>query len=153
MRVHTLIRDQELPGRPEEVFDLFADARNLEAITPPLLNFEVITPGDIEMRAGTLITYRLRLHGVPVSWLTSIPLSSVCWRPNVSAWPTRSVWFVNSVLVVWFWKSFVLFTYRLPSGRMNSAAPDSGTPPVACPYRFVALTWTPRTRTNRSISE
>ena len=72
MRVHTLMREQELPGTPEQVFDLFADARNLEAITPPLLRFEVITPGDIEMRVGTLITYRLRLRGLPVSWLTSI---------------------------------------------------------------------------------
>ena len=45
---------------------------NLEAITPALLRFRVITPLPIEMRAGTLIRYRLRLHGVPVSWLTAI---------------------------------------------------------------------------------
>ena len=72
MRIHTLEREQELPGTPAEVFDLFADARNLEAITPPLLRFEVITPGEVTMRVGALITYRLHLHGVPVSWLTSI---------------------------------------------------------------------------------
>jgi ligand-binding SRPBCC domain-containing protein len=77
MRVHTLLREQELPGTPAEVFPLFADARNLEAITPPLLRFEIVTPGDIEMRVGTLITYRLRLHGVPLSWLTSIQ----AWEP------------------------------------------------------------------------
>ncbi len=77
MRIHTLVREQDLPGTPEEVFDLFADARNLEAITPPLLRFEVITPGDIEMRVGTLILYRLHLHRVPVSWLTSIQ----AWDP------------------------------------------------------------------------
>jgi ligand-binding SRPBCC domain-containing protein len=72
MRIHTLVREQELPGTPEEVFGLFADARNLEAITPPLLRFEVVTPGDIAMRVGTLIAYRLRLHGISLSWLTSI---------------------------------------------------------------------------------
>jgi len=72
MRIHTLEREQELPGTPAEVFDLFADARNLEAITPPLLRFEVITPGEVTMRVGALITYRLHLHGVPISWLTSI---------------------------------------------------------------------------------
>jgi ligand-binding SRPBCC domain-containing protein len=72
MRIHTLQREQELPGTPTEVFDLFADARNLEAITPPLLRFEVITPGEVTMRVGALITYRLHLHGVPISWLTSI---------------------------------------------------------------------------------
>jgi ligand-binding SRPBCC domain-containing protein len=77
MRVHTLTREQELPGTPEEVFDLFADARNLEAITPPLLRFEVVTPGAIEMRVGTLIQYRLRLHGLHFSWLTSIQ----AWDP------------------------------------------------------------------------
>ena len=77
MRLHTLEREQELPGTPAEVFGLFADARNLEAITPPLLRFEVVTPGEIDMRVGALIAYRLRLHGVPVSWLTSIQ----AWEP------------------------------------------------------------------------
>ena len=77
MRIHTLQREQELPGTPAEVFDLFADARNLEAITPPLLRFEVITPGEVTMRVGTLIQYRLHFHGVPVSWLTSIQ----AWDP------------------------------------------------------------------------
>ncbi|MBI5106757.1 MAG: SRPBCC family protein [Solirubrobacterales bacterium] len=77
MNVHVLEREQVLPGTPEEVFPFFADARNLEAITPPLLRFEVVTPEPIEMRVGTLIQYRLRLRGVPVSWLTSIQ----AWEP------------------------------------------------------------------------
>ena len=54
------------------VFPFFADARNLEAITPPLLRFRVVTPGPIEMRAGTLLQYRLRLHGLSLDWLTRI---------------------------------------------------------------------------------
>ena len=72
MRTHVVHREQVLPGTPEQVFPFFADARNLEAITPPLLRFEVVTPGDIPMRVGTLIQYRLHLHGIGVSWLTSI---------------------------------------------------------------------------------
>jgi ligand-binding SRPBCC domain-containing protein len=72
MRIHVLEREQHLPGAPEEVFPFFADASNLEAITTPLLRFEVVTPKPIPMRVGALIQYRLRLHGVPVSWLTSI---------------------------------------------------------------------------------
>jgi ligand-binding SRPBCC domain-containing protein len=72
MRIHTLRREQELDGTPDEVFPFFADAFNLEAITPPLLRFRVITPGPIDMRAGTLIQYRLRLRGVPVTWKTLI---------------------------------------------------------------------------------
>src|SRR3954468_17963118 len=72
MRTHVLHREQRLDGKPEEVFPFFADARNLEAITPPLLRFRVVTPGPIEVRAGTFIQYRLRLHGVPVTWHTII---------------------------------------------------------------------------------
>jgi ligand-binding SRPBCC domain-containing protein len=77
MRVHVLEREQRLPSPPEEVFAFFADARNLEAITPPLLRFRVRTPEPIAMGAGTLLKYRLRLHGVPVGWTTVI----ADWEP------------------------------------------------------------------------
>jgi ligand-binding SRPBCC domain-containing protein len=76
---HTLRREQHLPGSPEEVFPFFADAGNLEAITPPWLGFEVVTPRPIAMRPGALIEYRLRLHRLPVSWLTRIEE----WEPGV----------------------------------------------------------------------
>jgi ligand-binding SRPBCC domain-containing protein len=69
---HVLRREQRLPGPPEAVFPFFADAGNLEAITPAWLGFRIVTPRPIEMRVGALIEYRLRLHGVPVSWLTRI---------------------------------------------------------------------------------
>jgi ligand-binding SRPBCC domain-containing protein len=78
-RVHVLERSQRLGLPREQAFAFFADARNLEAITPPWLGFRVITPGAIEMRAGTLIDYRLRLHGVPVRWRTRIAV----WEPPV----------------------------------------------------------------------
>lgn len=77
MRIHTLQREQLFPGAPEDVFPFFADAHNLEAITPPLLRFRIVTPEPIQMRVGTLIQYRLRLHGIGVSWLTSIQ----AWEP------------------------------------------------------------------------
>jgi ligand-binding SRPBCC domain-containing protein len=77
MRIHTLRREQRLPGAPEAVFGFFADAGNLEAITPPLLRFRVVTPSPIVMGAGTRIRYRLRVHGVPLSWLTEI----TAWEP------------------------------------------------------------------------
>ncbi len=72
-----LRREQRLPGTPEEVFAFFADARNLEALTPPLLHFRVVTPAPIVIGAGALIRYRLRVHGVPLSWLTEI----TAWDP------------------------------------------------------------------------
>ena len=77
VRVHVLEREQRLAAPPAAVFPFFADARNLEAITPPLLRFRVVTPQPIAMRVGTLIQYRLRLHGLPVNWLTAIQ----SWEP------------------------------------------------------------------------
>jgi ligand-binding SRPBCC domain-containing protein len=79
MRVHVLVREQVLDGPPSTVFPFFADARNLEAITPPLLRFRVVTPEPIAMGRGTLIDYRLRIHGVPVRWRTRIEE----WVPDV----------------------------------------------------------------------
>ena len=76
---HVLRREQRLPGTPAEVFPFFADAGNLEAITPPWLRFEVVTPRPIEMRPGALIEYRLVLHGLPIAWLTRIEE----WEPGV----------------------------------------------------------------------
>lgn len=79
MRVHRLEREQLLPFPLGHVFDFFAEARNLEQITPPLLGFRVVGDDPIEMRAGALIEYRLRLHGVGVDWLTRIEE----WEPGV----------------------------------------------------------------------
>jgi ligand-binding SRPBCC domain-containing protein len=77
MRIHELRREQVLDGTPDELFAFFADALNLEALTPPLLRFRVVTPAPIEMGVGTFIQYRLRLHGVPVGWKTLIQ----AWEP------------------------------------------------------------------------
>ncbi len=61
------------------MFGFFADAHNLEAITPPFLGFEVVTPKPIAMDESTLIEYRLKLHGVGLNWLTRIDV----WEPGV----------------------------------------------------------------------
>lgn len=75
MTLHTFRQEQILPADRAAVFSFFADARNLEAITPPWLRFEILTPGEIRMQVGTVIDYRLRLHGVPF-----------CWRTEITAW-------------------------------------------------------------------
>ena len=78
LRYHTLRREQRLARSPEEVFDFFGDAGNLEAITPASLSFRIVTPRPIAMGTGTLIEYRLRMRGLPLMWLTRIDE----WSPD-----------------------------------------------------------------------
>ena len=61
----------------ERAFALYADAHNLEPMTPPWLHFQVTTPGEITMAPGALLDYRLRLHGFPIEWTTRIE----SWEP------------------------------------------------------------------------
>ena len=77
MAIHTLKREQVVPRPLDEVFQFFSDARNLEIITPAWLNFQILTPGPIEIAPGSLLDYRLKWHGLPIAWQTKI----VGWNP------------------------------------------------------------------------
>ena len=72
MKRHRLEREQVVHRPVGEVFAFFAQARNLERITPPWLRFRVRTPDPIEMLPGALIEYDLRLHALPLRWVTRI---------------------------------------------------------------------------------
>jgi ligand-binding SRPBCC domain-containing protein len=72
MTTYTFSTELWLPRTRADVFHFFSEARNLEAITPPWLRFEVLTPTPIEIRAGTLIDYCIRIHGIPIRWRTEI---------------------------------------------------------------------------------
>jgi len=68
-----------VPVDVEEAFAFFADARNLEAITPRWLRFQILEAPRM-LERGSLLVYRLRLFGVPIRWRTEI----VEWRPPFS---------------------------------------------------------------------
>ena len=69
--------DLWVPRPLDEVFAFFSDATNLQALTPPWVHFRILTPPPIAMHPGTLIDYRIRLHGIPVSWQSEITV----WSP------------------------------------------------------------------------
>jgi ligand-binding SRPBCC domain-containing protein len=76
-KTHLLERSQRVEVPIELAFGFYGSSDNLEPLTPPWLHFEVTTPRPLRLRAGTLLDYRLKLHGVPVRWTTLIET----WEP------------------------------------------------------------------------
>lgn len=74
---HTLVVRQWTPRPLEDVYDFFCRAENLERITPPFLNFRIEKTSTPEVGQGTLIDYKLKLHGIPLGWRTLIE----SWNP------------------------------------------------------------------------
>lgn len=72
IRSASTIAQEQFIARPRaEVFEFFSDARNLERLTPPWLNFKIDEIPD-ELGEGALIKYSLRLRGLPIHWVTRI---------------------------------------------------------------------------------
>lgn len=74
MKIYTLIRQQFLPVSLNEAWDFFSNPKNLSVITPPDMQFHVLTSlNGSPIYTGMVIDYTLRpmLH-IPVRWQTLI---------------------------------------------------------------------------------
>jgi ligand-binding SRPBCC domain-containing protein len=78
-RLQILHRETTVPASIEDTFTFFADAGNLQRLTPPWLHFVILTTTPIVMRAGAEIEYRIRLRGLPLRWRSIIDV----WEPGV----------------------------------------------------------------------
>ena len=77
MRDQIFTTEQLVPWPRDAVFSFFSEPRNLEAITPPWLRFRVVGQTTAAIERGTELTYRLRIHGLPVTWRSRID----AWEP------------------------------------------------------------------------
>ena len=77
--VEQVHRETIVPLDLHDTFAFFSNAANLERLTPPWLNFRILTPQPIRMEAGAIIKYRIVLYGVPIPWTTRIEV----WEPGV----------------------------------------------------------------------
>jgi ligand-binding SRPBCC domain-containing protein len=77
MKVHEFKTEMWLAAPIDNVFEFFSDAANLDAITPPWVHFEIVTPTPLKIREGSLIDYKLRIRGIPIKWRTRINV----WNP------------------------------------------------------------------------
>ena len=74
MKKHLYASEQFLPIDIDRAWSFFSSAKNLSVITPPDLNFEILTDLDgNEIYKGMLIDYKVSpLPGMRVHWITEI---------------------------------------------------------------------------------
>lgn len=71
---------QYLSHFPEPVFRFFSNPHNLEKITPPFLNFRVVSQSTIHIENGTIFNYKLKIRGFQIRWCSLI----TNWNPMKS---------------------------------------------------------------------
>ena len=73
-----LVLRQWCPVPPDHVWPFFSNAENLEQLTPPWLSFKISSVSTAQVGEGTIIKYKLRLRGIPMSWDSVI----THWQPG-----------------------------------------------------------------------
>lgn len=77
VRCRRLHVTQFIDRAPEDIFDFFSDAKNLEHITPTFLNFKITRQTTEKIQQDTEFEYRLRIRGISIRWVTLI----LDWNP------------------------------------------------------------------------
>ncbi|MDR7392862.1 MAG: SRPBCC family protein, partial [Armatimonadota bacterium] len=73
MKLQRLERVVRLRASLDDVWEFFADPRNLREITPPWLDLQIVSPVPDRMYPGLLIEYRVRPFPGPAwVWVTEI---------------------------------------------------------------------------------
>jgi ligand-binding SRPBCC domain-containing protein len=71
--LHQLKRQQIIPASLDTVWEFFSNPGNLNDITPPDLNFEILFGGDEVMYQGQLMAYKIQFFPlIKTRWLTEI---------------------------------------------------------------------------------
>ena len=55
-----------------EVFRFFCSQKNLEGVMPPSLHLKLSTMSTSELQESTRVEYQLKVHGLPVKWVSEI---------------------------------------------------------------------------------
>ena len=73
MKLYQLKRKQKLPISINEAWTFFSDPKNLKKITPPEMNFRILSGAERSIYSGQIIQYKVTpLMGITTRWVTEI---------------------------------------------------------------------------------
>lgn len=73
LKIYQISRKQLLPVSLEDAWSFFADASNLQRLTPPEMKMEPAEKSPTEIYPGMIAVYKVRpLFRIPITWVTEI---------------------------------------------------------------------------------
>ncbi|HUV29610.1 MAG TPA: SRPBCC family protein [Acidobacteriota bacterium] len=72
MKIYSIRREQFVQRSLDDVFRMFERPEDLSLITPPSMDFILLSPRPIEKKAGTLMDFAVRVFGVRFHWMAMI---------------------------------------------------------------------------------